>query len=26
LVSGRAIHNPFFQQEIDETKQSIYAA
>ena len=26
LVSGRAIQNPFFQQEIDETKQSIYAA
>ncbi len=26
LVSARAIHNPFFQQEIDATKQSIYAA
>ena len=26
LVSGRAIQNPFFLQEIDQTKQSIYAA
>ena len=26
LVSSRSIHNPFFQHEIDETKQPIYAA
>ena len=26
LVSARAIQNPFFLQEIDQTKQSIYAA
>ena len=26
LISGRSIHNPFFKHEIDETKQSIYAA